>query len=324
MRRRGFTLTELLTIVAIITLLIQLMLPAVFSAKESARRTACQNNLRQIALAAQLHVGATERFPTGGWHWNWVGDPDRGHAERQPGGWIYNLLPYLEMNAIHGLGKGAHPESKLTFAADLQRTPLSLFTCPTRRRAVAYPTTRPDDTVNSAPTGLQARSDYAANAGDLFLPTGFGPDSFTHAESPDFDWRDMSRMTGICFLRSMVRTQDVTDGLSHTYFAGEKYLDKAEYKAGGDYGDDMSMYSGSDFDVLRWTSPTANVEYFGIHDQPNHPRQDEAGTTAGLAFGSAHAPGWNVVLCDGSVMLIAYGVDPNVHRDMGTRSAQGQ
>jgi len=317
--RHGFTLIELLIVIGIIGLLIQLLLPAVQASRESARRLTCQDHLHQIGLAAQAHLSATRRFPTGGWQWNWVGDPDRGNGKKQPGGWIYNLLPYLEMQAVHDLGAGADLATKRQEAAQMQATPAAVFNCPSRRRAVAFEARRSTDVVNSDATALQARSDYAANGGDLFLPTGNGPTSYQHAQSAAYQWRDMSRATGICFLRSMIGPQHVRDGLSNTYFAGEKYLNPDHYKTGEDSGDDLSMYQGADFDTLRWTSKTATVEYFQLFDQPNLPRQDQASHASILSFGSAHAGGWNVVFCDGSVRFMNYDLDAETHRRMGNR-----
>jgi prepilin-type N-terminal cleavage/methylation domain-containing protein len=104
-RRDAFTLVELLVVIAIIGILIALLLPAVQAAREAARRAQCRNHLRQLAVAMLTHESTHGFFPSGGWGHRWTGDPDRGTGYRQPGGWAYAVLPYLEGSSAELMGK---------------------------------------------------------------------------------------------------------------------------------------------------------------------------------------------------------------------------
>ena len=79
---RGFTLVELLVVIAIIAMLVVLLLPAVQAARESAHRTQCMNNLRQLGLGVLLHLETHGHFPSGGWGHAWVGLPGRAQDSR--------------------------------------------------------------------------------------------------------------------------------------------------------------------------------------------------------------------------------------------------
>jgi prepilin-type N-terminal cleavage/methylation domain-containing protein len=102
--KNGFTLVELLVVIAIIAILVVLLLPAVNAAREAARRMGCTNNLRQLAIAAAAHESATKRFPTantGGSQAELLGVvPYAGGANVDAAddgfSWLYWLLPYTE------------------------------------------------------------------------------------------------------------------------------------------------------------------------------------------------------------------------------------
>ena len=102
----GFTLVELLVVIAIIGILVGLLMPAVDAARESGRRAQCLNNLHQLAAACLQHDTKMQFLPTGGWGCYWGGETDRGFGITQPGGWHYNILPFIDLADLHDLDKG--------------------------------------------------------------------------------------------------------------------------------------------------------------------------------------------------------------------------
>lgn len=122
--RYAFTLVELLVVIAIIGILIGLLLPAVQSVREAARRASCSNKVRQLSLAFQLHHDSHNFFPSGGWDWFRppVYEPGPVIGSDQHAGWGFQVLPYID--AINVWNSDA-----LTAIG----TPNPIFFCPTRR-----------------------------------------------------------------------------------------------------------------------------------------------------------------------------------------------
>ena len=98
-RRRGFTLVELLVVIAIIGILVALLLPAVQSAREAARRTQCSNNLKQIGVALHNYHDTHMSFPPGGLHHS--GPGQGGDSTSWRCSWLLLLLPMLEQQALY-------------------------------------------------------------------------------------------------------------------------------------------------------------------------------------------------------------------------------
>jgi len=307
-RFAGFTLVELLVVITIIGILIALLLPAVQAARESARRMQCSNNLKQISLAMLNHESAHGHFPTGGWGGLWVGDPDRGFGTTQPGGWIYNILPYMEQEALHNMGTGEEESVKKAEALKVIKTPLAALHCPTRRKAELYPPA-PDGLLmyNADEIDAQALNDYAANAGDYGGAFHHnGPASIT--AEPSHTWPSwMTKQTGISYLRSRVTVANVADGTSNTIMVGEKLVDPDHYLDTQTTCDNRSMYAGHNWDTLRWAAD----------DFP--PMQDRPGVSGDDNFGSPHSGGFNAALCDGSVRVISYSIDLTTYNRLGNR-----
>ncbi|MFO0896876.1 MAG: DUF1559 domain-containing protein [Pirellulales bacterium] len=310
-RRRGFTLVELLVVIAIIGILIALLLPAVQAAREAARRTECLNHLKQLTLGMIMHQDQYKYYPSGGWGFRWTGDPDRGRGKTQPGGWAYQILPFIEQQAIYNLGAGTSLAQKKQGSAQRIMTPLSVFHCPTRRKAILYPNAtgswKPAPLI-SDPVDRVARSDYAANAGTLASLVSFsaGPNTYAEGDST-FIWPSLQNFNGICANRSEVSQRDLLDGTTNTYFLGERYLSADAYETGFDPGDNEGIYSGDDQDVVRFVGPE------------HEPAQDRLGLIISRTFGSAHTGRFHASMGDGSVRGISYAIETTVHERLGNR-----
>ncbi len=304
-----------MVVITIIGILISLLLPAVQSARESARRLQCSNHLKQLSLGALNHESAHGFFPTGGWGSWYVGDPDKGFrvivvndypSDGQPGGFFYNILPYIEQQAFHDVGLGKTVAEKKSLWNKQIEIPLGIMFCPSRRRPHAgglgwlgssssYPNGPPWANVEQ-PVEAEAHNDYAVNAGDTTVEH-FPPVS------------KYANWTGISYLASEVRVADIRDGTSNTYLVGEKYLCPDAYFDGNAAGDDNCAYSGHDWDICRWTYPSDSYR----------PRQDQVGFNSSVLFGSAHPGGFNMAFCDGSVRNVGYSIDVQLHSYLGNR-----
>ncbi len=329
LRSRGFTLVELLVVIAIIGVLVALLLPAIQAAREAARRTQCVSQIRELTTGCLNHEGIMKHFPTGGWGWNWVGDADRGYGKQQPGGWIYNILPFIEQTAKHDLAKDGkpneHTDPQLQGARQILLEPLAIIYCPSRRSGKFPNSERPlrwGNNVAPNPPGDRSwvgRSDFAANAGDVSIGGGESGPANLSISATYPAWLTVNttgllrennpdgklELTGISFQRSEIAIKHITDGTSQTYLLGEKYLDAAHYETGQDTGDNETWCTGHNNDNYRTTA------------QP--PRRDTLNLENGNIFGSNHPSTWNVAYCDGHVEAISYDIDPVVHKSRGNR-----
>jgi prepilin-type N-terminal cleavage/methylation domain-containing protein len=189
-RRRAFTLVELLVVIAIIAVLIGLLLPAVQSAREAARRCACSNNVVQLGLALHGHEFAHEAFPAGV-----TGDagPIRSVPEGRHVGWIIRILPFIEQQALERhvrADDGVYAASN----AAVRAVRISVLVCP------------------SSPTQPMQRD---AEGRDVAVSSYAG--SHHDVEAPiDIDNH------GMLFLDSRIRFTDVADGSSNTLLMSER------------------------------------------------------------------------------------------------------
>ena len=326
---RGFTLVELLVVIAIIGILVAILLPAINAAREAARRAQCRNNLKQLGLAANSYLTAIKHFPTGGWGWGWYGDPNYGAGMAQPGGWLYQVLPYIEENSVWALGKGLQGTARGNAIRQAIETPIAIFFCPSRRSAQTVPLTGSQYKQLqiygvSQPTVI-ARNDYVSCSGSIGMnDEPYGPD--THKQGLDCLLHNIAcdtinggtgfwspttpnrRLKGITVhpLSGLISMRKIKDGVANTILYAEKYLNQRLVET-IDHDNDQGWNLGYDRDIMRFTET-----------QPRPDNHVEG--TMHLIFGSAHPDGMHASMGDGSVHTIIYDIDLQVFRYLGDRS----
>lgn len=329
----GFTLVELLVVIAIIGVLVALLLPAVQAAREAARRASCTTNLKNLTLAMLNHESAIGTWPASGWSGRWTGDPDRGTGAKQPGSWLFATLPYVEGQNVYQMGAGLIGRARTAALLVRDATPLAVANCPSRRDGGPYPYLHGQPALTGNGTGgvieytftQAARCDYAVNVGD---ETNFdsrcieiSPQDYNTAVPgfpPGFD-----AFSGISFCGNAVPSRAVTDGLSRTIAIGEKWIPTDHYDTGTWKGDDWAMFVGFQDDTVRST-------YYNNRDADHVPQSDSANLSDQNAvvrrelFGGPHSSGCLVSMCDGSVTLASFDIDPEVFRQMGHRTDEGK
>jgi prepilin-type N-terminal cleavage/methylation domain-containing protein/prepilin-type processing-associated H-X9-DG protein len=276
--RCGFTLVELLVVIAIIGFLVALLLPAIQAARESARRSQCVNNLKQMGLAIQMHHDQMGRFPMG-----------RNGTDQFSVSWAHFLLPYLEENAVYAAyKKSARVDDSINAAA--MRTPIEVYACPSRRRAAAD-RNFDNDGANPLILAAAALGDYAANAGEE-EDTGMEDDDFTSGVVD-------KQLAGPIFSGSRYAARHVMDGLSSTLAIGERHIrpvpngttpEMEHFEIG-----DTAFLAGDKIETILCGTEDGLAK--GPHD------------TEEAIFGSAHSGVVQFLLLDGHVSTMAIDID---------------
>jgi prepilin-type N-terminal cleavage/methylation domain-containing protein len=319
MRRKssgGFTLVELLVVIAIIGILVALLLPAIQAAREAARRSQCQNHLKQIITGMLLHVDAHKHLPVGGYDPEDSGDPGLGFGKKQKGGWTYNLLPFIEEQALHGMGAGLPQVQKFAEFMRRDQIPVSIYYCPTRRPVAAYPIPNHKNDNHNTVIPVASRTDYAMNVGNAACnyDTGTCGSQYTNT---GVVWHEDPTTGG---QSAIVKLKQISDGLSKTYCVGEAYQnpDTAMTFA---VNNDWPCHNGLQDDDAR------SVGYDARFYRDGHPpTQDTPGAlpdSLRFAFGSAHSGVFYMAFCDGSVQGVNYDIDLETHRQNGHRADGG-
>ena len=324
-RNRGFTLIELLVVIAIIAVLIALLLPAVQQARESARRTQCKNNVKQLGLAMHNYHDTYNTFPPNSLQWGapaftpeWTGT--------QHGSQLVMLLPYIDQaplyNAINF--QNVNAESTTVQGKPIYQIVVPAFICPT----ATSPNQRDGD--------LRAKSNYAPSMGAQTLPVNgggcpglfppYGPfidpqyaasggnvanGYFGTGPAGHGNTLTMSQISGM-FSRgsAAAKLRDATDGVSNTILMGEVRPDCSDH-----------INNGWFHNNALWCATTPSINFPTCPNSPpradNCNRSDTWNTSQG--FKSEHIGGAHFLMSDGSVQFFSDNLDYATYQRLGDR-----
>jgi prepilin-type N-terminal cleavage/methylation domain-containing protein/prepilin-type processing-associated H-X9-DG protein len=282
--QRGFTLVELLVVIAIIGILVAILLPAVQSARESARRTQCANNLKQMALAVHSYDNATGRFPSAK------------DLQKRPAGVLASsafvaILPYVEQQTmLSQFDFTLGPNQGTNFAVINQ--PVPLFVCPSM--------TTPRDIPLPQCTGdVGAPSSYAVSTGTMYFYDLNLVENGAIIDALLFGWTSAGLIS-------------TADGASNTLLIGELDYGLTNYPdpcfPGQSLGGTTQWSTGYPGVALGCTAGVFNSHRLitGYREWPT--------------FRSEHPGGVNFVMADGSARFVATAINADTLDALATRA----
>lgn len=304
-KRCGFTLIELLAVVAIIGLLVSLLLPAVQTARESARRIQCSNNLRQIGIAMQTYASRNDdQFPPG--------SPIKTGLSEVYHGFFSHLLPFIDQQAVWEQCRLDQPNPQLNPQDDRARyTPIPTYTCPSWPDPVVY-------AANSGAFHRGAITTYQGCNGAIVAGNPLSLPSADHGDLPNNGLVRQGEASTLpaATLAASTPVATVRDGLSNT-FAVLEFVHRNR--------DTHSVWTRVPGNVRAWISSgnvnmrtpyTAKVCRFAPNQVVN--RDVDCGFNH-LPFGSYHPGGVQALMGDGSVRFVDDFVELSTYQAMATR-----
>lgn len=317
----GFTLVELLVVIAIIGILVALLLPAVQSAREAARRSTCLNNMRQIGLACLNYESAFGHFPPATERLNPNADP----ATRRDYSWVAFILPQMERqplrDSIDDTVDWYHPNNEVP-----STTPLNEFRCPSRSGLEPVSLLGPGNTagegfgdlsesdlnnhylaVLGANTELDSTIPYFCSdtSSSFSLETEVTGSSRRQEERCITGGHGTIANSGVMYRFSDTRMSEVSDGTSNTFLTGEAAFGEPELQRTRAWivgGNGVWMYGAK------------NLKYaINSGARPGPARND-------MGFGSEHPGGCHFALTDGSASFFSENIERFALYNLATRN----
>jgi prepilin-type N-terminal cleavage/methylation domain-containing protein/prepilin-type processing-associated H-X9-DG protein len=290
-QRRGFTLVELLVVIAIIATLIGLLLPAVQTAREAARRSACSNNLKQIALGMDLYESAKRSFPAGR-EGSDGGCPVQPAMGKNTSSFVH-ILPYIEQKGLHDAFTQA--EAATAVVGDIPQVFAVKVFSETPGTSKCPSTSKPFSGSNT--TSVQPEVGYGSYA---MCQGHQGPTYGIACAVKD-------QNTGMALYVTKIKRKQITDGTTKTLLIGE-VQDVTQPP-------NRYWFANRHVDSMRSTDNPINTPWgSGVVLPPNR-------GGANGAFGSPHVGGAMFAMVDGSVRFFEESIDLATYRLLGQRAS---
>lgn len=345
-KRQAFTLVELLVVIAIIGILIGMLLPAVQSVREAARRTECSNKMRNIGIASLNHEATFKKFPNAGsqsdTYWN-AAFANAPLHDFENLGWAYQILPFLEGQNLFDQRTASGPFlSPAAGGTPMAEVGNDTFRCPSRGNRLA---------LNAQFLYPFFQSDYAGVIGPWTDAEGFIPDhglafwigGTNTGNEQEHTWTGIIAKSGHSLgdeassgsvRYKEIKVADVQDGLSNTILVMEKavngqFYDFVETQPFSDWWE-SGLFHNADYSSLRIITLAApsngywagGAEIGLLSDSAPRPEiwQQSSGRTREIGFGSAHPGVTMSVAGDGSVQAINNTADMLLLINLGRRA----
>jgi len=329
-RSAGFTLVELLVVIAIIGTLVALLLPAVQAAREAARRSSCQNNLKQLGLAALQYESTNGQLPAG--MENEINANGFG-SKKDRLCWFHYLLDYLEQKTL-GSGIMRHVSTEPNGSAlnyiPAMTTPINVAMCPSDLAGPKLQTLGGTLTTRTITTnvGQGFHGNYLGCAASSFynMIDPDGPDYLKQRYQGKNHSEIGLDLDGVLFIKSAVKLGQIVDGTSKTLLIGEAILVPDE-----NYNDLRGRYYNSAHGNCIFS--TRNLPNSSVPDGVAFCLAQESPTNAPcvdattndpqqIALRSNHPGGAQACHADGSVIFIPDNIDYLVYRGKGSRDGE--